>query len=58
VAAFRLASEPWPGVFGVFYESNRPTKNKLEAGLIAKAREKTKSASDLEVLQATFRRMR
>jgi 2-oxoglutarate ferredoxin oxidoreductase subunit beta len=58
VAAFRLASEPWPGVFGVFYESNRPTKNKLEAGLIAKAREKTKSASDLELLQATFRRMR
>ena len=58
VAAFRLASEPWPGVFGVFYESNRPTKNRLEAGLISKAREKTKSASDLEVLQATFRRMR
>jgi 2-oxoglutarate ferredoxin oxidoreductase subunit beta len=58
VAAFRLASEPWPGVFGVFYESNRPTKNRLEAGLISKARKKTKSASDLEVLQATFRRMR
>src|ERR1700690_857307 len=58
VAAYRLASLPWPGVFGVFYESNRPTKNKLEAGLVAKAREKTKSASDLELLQSSFRRLR
>jgi 2-oxoglutarate ferredoxin oxidoreductase subunit beta len=58
LAAFRLASEPSPGVFGVFYESNRPTKNALEAGLVARAREKTKSASDLELLQSSFRRLR
>jgi len=58
LAAFRLASLPWPGVFGVFFESDRPTKNKLEANLIAKAREKSKSASDLELLQASFRRLR
>jgi 2-oxoglutarate ferredoxin oxidoreductase subunit beta len=58
LAAFRLASLPWPGVFGVFFESHRPTKNALEAGLIAKAREKSKSASDLELLQASFRRLR
>ncbi len=58
VAAFGLASLPSPGVFGVFYETKRPTKNRLEAGLIEKAREKTKGASDLELLQATFRRMR
>ena len=38
VAAYRLASLPWPGVFGVFYQASRPTKNALEAGLIAKAR--------------------
>jgi 2-oxoglutarate ferredoxin oxidoreductase subunit beta len=58
LAAYRLASEPWPGVFGVFYETIRPTKNRLEADLIAKAREKTKSASDLQLLQASFRRLR
>lgn len=58
IAAHRLASMEWPGVFGVFYETRRPTKNDLEAGLVAKAREKTKSASDLDLLQASFRRLR
>jgi 2-oxoglutarate ferredoxin oxidoreductase subunit beta len=58
VAAYRLASEPWPGVFGVFYETKRPTKNRLEADLVAKAREKTKGASDLELLRSSFRRLR
>lgn len=58
VAAFKLAQQPWPGSFGVFYEGKRPTKNQLEAGLIAKAREKTKNASDLSLLQASFARLR
>ena len=58
LAAFRLASLPWPGAFGVFFESDRPTKNQLEAGLIARAREKAKGASDLDLLQSSFRRLR
>ncbi|MSU70021.1 MAG: pyruvate ferredoxin oxidoreductase [Opitutaceae bacterium] len=58
LAAYRLASQPWPGLFGVFYEQKRPTKNKLEAGIIAKAREKTKGATDLELLKASFARLR
>ena len=58
LAAYRLASLPWPGVFGVFYEAQRPTKNKLEGGLIAQARQKTKQASDLDLLQASFARLR
>ncbi|MDD2764360.1 MAG: 2-oxoacid:ferredoxin oxidoreductase subunit beta [Opitutaceae bacterium] len=58
VAAFRLASRPWPGVFGVFYESKRPTKNRLEADLIARAREKSAGKSDLQLLQAAFSRLR
>jgi len=58
VAAMKLAVEAWPGSFGVFYETKRPTKNQLEAGLIAKARERTKNASDLAVLQASFARLR
>ncbi len=58
LAAFRLAAQPWPGPFGVFYEVKRPTKNQLEAELIAKAKERTKHASDLAMLQATFARVR
>ena len=58
VAAFKLAQDPWPGVFGVFYETKRPTKNQLEAGLVTKARERTKGASDLELLQSSFNRLR
>ncbi len=59
VAAFKLALQPWPGVFGVFYENNeRKTKNALEAELSAKARERTKGAGDLALLQATFAKLR
>ena len=58
VAAFHLATQPWPGVFGVFYETDRPTKNRLEADLIARAKEKTAGKSDLQLLQSTFARLR
>jgi 2-oxoglutarate ferredoxin oxidoreductase subunit beta len=58
VAAFRLATQPWPGVFGVFYETDRPTKNRLEADLIARAKEKAAGKSDLQLLQSTFARLR
>jgi len=59
VAAFKLASEAWPGKFGVFYEDKtRPTKNALEQKLIATTREKTKNATDLELLSKTFAKMR
>jgi len=58
VAAYGIANESWPGRFGVFYEVDHPTKNKLEADLIAKSRERTKSASDLALLQKTFARLR
>ncbi|MSU67871.1 MAG: pyruvate ferredoxin oxidoreductase [Opitutia bacterium] len=59
VAAFKLAGQAWPGSFGVFYENNvRKTKNVLEAELVTKARERTKNATDLQLLQATFSKMR
>jgi 2-oxoglutarate ferredoxin oxidoreductase subunit beta len=59
VAAFKLPGPAWPGSFGVFYESNaRKTKNVLEAELVTKARERTKNASDLQLLQSTFSKMR
>ena len=58
LAAYRLASLPFPGVFGVFYETDRPTKNSLEKKWIENTRDKVGNASDLEVLQKTFDRMK
>jgi 2-oxoglutarate ferredoxin oxidoreductase subunit beta len=59
IAAFKLSQQAWPGSFGVFYETTaRKTKNELEAELIAKAKERTKNASDLQLLQSTFSKMR
>ena len=58
LAAYKLASLPFPGVFGVFYETDRPTKNSLEKKWIENTREKIGNASDLEVLQKTFDRMK
>jgi 2-oxoglutarate ferredoxin oxidoreductase subunit beta len=59
IAAMKLALEPWPGKFGVYFENkSRATKNALEAGLIARAREKTKNATDLQLLQGTFAKLR
>ena len=54
LAAYRLADEPWPGRFGVFYENDRPSKNELEYGLIKKMREISSNASDLDLLQKSI----
>ena len=58
LAAYKLAQLPFPGVFGVFYESDRPTKNALEKKWIESSREKVGNASDLDLLQKTFDRMK
>ena len=39
IAAYRLADRPFPGLFGVFLESDRPTKNTLERNWFAAKRE-------------------
>lgn len=57
-AAYKLASEPFPGHFGIFYKVNRPTKNKLEADIRTKSQEKVQGKKDWEVLQGTFNRMK
>jgi 2-oxoglutarate ferredoxin oxidoreductase subunit beta len=57
-AAFKLASLPSPGVFGVYYEVQEPTKNAREAGLMQRAQEVTKGADGLTLLQAAFKRMK
>ena len=58
MAAYALADLPWPGVFGVFYETDRPTKNDLEAELVKKSRRETGRASDIELLQKSFDRLK
>jgi 2-oxoglutarate/2-oxoacid ferredoxin oxidoreductase subunit beta len=42
----------------VFYESDRSTKNALEKKWIDQSREKVGNASDLDLLQKTFERMK
>jgi 2-oxoglutarate/2-oxoacid ferredoxin oxidoreductase subunit beta len=56
VAAYKLAMEPFPGFFGIFYKVQRPTKNALEAGLISTAQAKTHNAPAAQLLQSTFER--
>ena len=58
IAAYKLANLPFPGVFGVFYVSDRPTKNALERKWIESSRAKAGNASDLELMQKTFDRMK
>ena len=49
---------PFPGVFGVFYQNDRPTKNALEKKWVDSTREKLGQPSDLQLLQKTFDRMK
>ena len=58
LAAYKLAGLPFPGLFGVFYESDRPTKNTLEKKWIESSRAKVNGAGDLDLLQKTFDRMK
>lgn len=58
VAAYRLADAKFPGLFGVFYEVNLPTKNALEQKWIDVSRKKADHLSDIELLQRTFNRMK
>ncbi len=55
LAAYKLAQLPFPGVFGVFYESDRPTKNALEKKWIDTTREKLGHPSDLGALTKDVR---
>jgi 2-oxoglutarate ferredoxin oxidoreductase subunit beta len=58
LAAYKLAQLPFPGVFGVFYQSDRPTKNALEKKWIESSREKTGNASDVALQQKIFDRVK
>jgi len=57
-AAYKLADQPFPGSFGVFYKSNAPTKNANEAKIIADQRAKVGGLADWQILKKNFDRMK
>ncbi len=58
VAAYKLAGEPFPGKFGIFYKVNKPTKNVNEAGIVNSMQEKVRGLEPWQILQKTFDRMK
>lgn len=57
-AAYHLAALQYPGKFGVFFETDRPTKNQLEQNWIDSTREKVGQASSLDLLTTRFAAMK
>jgi len=58
MAAYKLAGEPFPGYFGIFYRATRPTKNANEAKLIADHRAKVGDLKDWQILKKSFERLK
>lgn len=57
-AAYKLAGADWPGMFGIFYQAQRPTKNANEAKIIADHRTKVEGLADWQILKKSFDRMK
>jgi len=58
LAAYKLAGEPFPGSFGIFYKVNKPTKNAREAEINKSFQDKVKGMKDWQILQKNFDRMK
>jgi len=58
LAAYKLAGEPFPGSFGIFYQAKRPTKNAKEEEIVRNYREKVKGQKDWQILQKSFDRLK
>ncbi len=58
LAAYKLAGEPFPGNFGIFYKVNKPTKNAKEAEINKSYMDKVKGMKDWQILQKNFDRMK
>ena len=56
MAAYKLCAEAFPGYYGIHYQVNRPTKNKLEADINASFQSKVEGLKDWEILQKNFDR--
>ena len=58
MAAYKLCHEGFPGYFGIFYKSDRATKNANEAGVTARYQAKVKGLEPWEILQKSFDKMK
>ncbi len=58
MAAYKLADEPFPGHFGIFYKNTKPTKNTKEAEINKSLMEKVKGLKNWQILQKNFDRMK
>ena len=58
MAAYKLANEPFPGHFGIFYQDDRPTKNANEAKINSKISAKFAGLEPWQILQKNFDRMK
>ena len=58
MAAYKLANDPFPGYFGVFYKNAKPTKNAKEANIIKTSQEKVKGMKDWQILQKSFEKLK
>lgn len=57
-AAYKLADEPFPGYFGIFYKVKRTTKNAAEAQISADAVKRCGNLKNWQILQKSFDRMK
>jgi 2-oxoglutarate ferredoxin oxidoreductase subunit beta len=58
MAAYKLADEPFPGRFGIFFKKSKPTKNTKEAEINKSMQDKVKGLKDWQILQKNFDRMK
>lgn len=58
IEAYKLAGEPFPGRFGIFFKVNRATKNANEAKINASYQEKVTGLKDWQILQKNFDRLK
>ncbi len=58
MAAYKLADEPFPGRFGIFFKKSKPTKNTKEAEIHKSMQEKVQGLKDWQILQKNFDRMK
>ena len=58
LAAYKLAGAEFPGYFGVFHKTNKPTKNAKEAEIVKSLSAKVTGLKDWQILQKNFDRMK
>jgi 2-oxoglutarate ferredoxin oxidoreductase subunit beta len=58
LAAYKLASADFPGLFGVLYQINKPTKNAKEQEVNKSFQGKFVGQKDWQILQKSFAKMK